>query len=151
MSKIKQLEAEIKGYKNQIQELQSEIKKNEQNYESLRIFKGNVEKSYEEFNNVNNAKKSQLTDIEMVKKNSIAAQRYCDGMNNILNGIGARTVVGAYSGLLFLISGKMQSYINNINRCEMEIKSYNGTIASLDIALQDEKNKGKNEIQGGNK
>ncbi|WP_075718596.1 hypothetical protein [Roseburia sp. 499] len=148
MSRIKQLETEIRGYKNKIQELQSEIKKNEQNYESLRIFKGNVEKSYEEFNNVNNAKKSQLTDIEMVKKNSITAQRYYDGMNNILNGIGTKTVVGAYLGLLFMISGKMQSYMNNINCCETKIKSYNGTIAGLDIALQDAKN---NEKQGGNK
>lgn len=109
MSKISRLENEISGYRSKIQELESEIRKNEQNYDSLQVFKGKVEASHEEFENVNGAKKNSLNDLEEIKKNSVIAQRYQAGMNHVLNGIGSKMVAVAYLGILFQISAKCES------------------------------------------
>lgn len=151
MSKISRLENEISGYRSKIQELESEIRKNEQNYDSLQVFKGKVEASHEEFENVNGAKKNSLNDLEEIKKNSVIVQRYQAGMSHVLNGIGSKMVAVAYLGILFQISAKMREYINNIQHCEEEIRKYRNSITNLNIEIQDARNEERQRQRGGNR
>ena len=148
MRKVRQLEVKISQYQENIQELEAEIRKHEQNYESLRMFKGTVEISQGEFNDITNQRKNILEELEVIEMHSITTQRYSNGMNHVLNGIGAKIVGGVYPALLFEISCKMQSYINSITDCEMEISRYRNTIGSLEADLQEAK---KEEQSGRNR
>lgn len=143
MSKVSRLKNEISGYRKKIQELESEIRKNEQNYDSLQVFKGKVETSQDEFENVNSSKKNSLNDLEAIKGNSVIVQRYKAGMNHILSGTGSKMVAVVYQGILFQIASKMREYINNIDYCEDEIRRYRKCIVNLNVELQDARNEEK--------
>lgn len=151
MKEIRQLEVKISGYQEKIQELESEIRKQEQNYETLRLFKGKVETSHGEFYDINNWRKNALAGVQAVETNSITAQRYHAGMNDILNGIASRIIERVYPALLFEISVKMQGYINVIEERENEISRYRNLIGNLEEELWEARREERNRQNGRNR
>lgn len=149
MKEIRRLEVRISGYQEKIQELEAERRKQEQNYESLRVFKGNVEISHGEFHDINNWRRNTLAELQTVEANSITAQRYHDGMNYILNGIASQIIGCVYPALLFEISVKMQKYINGINDCDVEISRYRNLIENAEAELEEAKKEENNRRNGG--
>ena len=95
-----------------------------------------VLQSQEEFHTINSHKAGMLSGVEEVKENSITAQRYFAGMQNIFYGIGAKSIAAIYTALLTTISAKLKSYENAVNDYEEEIFFCNIKIAELDIQIE---------------
>ena len=151
MKQVHQLEIKINGYQEKIRELEAEIKRLEQNHESLRLFKGNVETSHGEFHDINSWRKNILAGVQSVEANSVTAQRYHAGMEHVLNGIASRIVTCVYPALLFEILVRMQKYINDITDCEAEIGRYWNLIGNAEEELQEAKKEEKNRRNGGDR
>lgn len=87
----------------------------ERAYESLSNFKTTVSHAQEDFYAINSNKSSILSEVANIKENSITAQRYYSGMQNIFSGIGSKIIGVVYSVLLGSISVKLKSYANTVN------------------------------------
>lgn len=108
----------------------------ERAYESLSAFKTTVSQSQEDFHSINTNKSSILSDVANVKKNSITAQRYYTGMQNIFSGIGSKIIGVVYSVLIGSISAKLRSYSNSVNNYEDDIALYDRKIAEIDRQIE---------------
>lgn len=135
------LESQKNSYSSNVGTLEAKLKQLKESYESLRVFKGVVERSGSDFNSANREYRKILTELDVVQKNSITVQRYQEGMNGIFNGVGNKIVLIAYAGLLSKISKKMNEYGESIKQCEEEISKNQKIISELDIKIQDEKRK----------
>lgn len=133
---IPTLEAERQTYINQREQDYQQRTQCEQAYESLCSFKTMVLQSQEEFHTINSHKAGMLSGVEEVKENSITAQRYFAGMQNIFYGIGAKSIAAIYTVLLTTISAKLKSYENAVNDYGEEIFFCNIKIAELDIQIE---------------
>ena len=111
MSSIAGLESEKEWYYEKISEAKAQIKKLENNHDSLSLFKNDATKSSESFYSINSKKNSYLSDIEELKKNSRMSKRYYKGMKGVLDGTGAKIVLVAYSVLLKNVKSKLDDYI----------------------------------------
>jgi hypothetical protein len=123
-----------------ITDIRAKMSKAENAYESLRLFKPVVEKSQGNFNTINSKKGTILDDVKAVK-NCRTATKYYEGMKSVLNGIGAKIVGIAYVTVLLSIGSKLQSYLNTINGCDADIKSYEREIVKIDAKIKAEKEK----------
>lgn len=136
-SMISAYEGEKRSYQTQIDSLRTEESKYIKLYESLRVFKGKVEAAQINFNEINNFKFNMLQELSQVEKNSVAAKKYHENMNNTLEKTGKNVVSSAYTGLMRLISRKIKIYSSEISRCNAEIRSYTTKINSLDGRIRE--------------
>ena len=143
------MELQVRSYQQKITNAEAQTKKCERNYESLRAFKGIVERSQEDFNSVNSKKQSILAEVDAVKKNSLTAQRYSAGMSKVLNGIGSKIVAIAYAGFLYIIKNKLNSYVSAVSSYENQIAGYNKIITNLNKQIEAEKSEELAKAEGG--
>lgn len=135
MSSIADLESEKEWYYEKISEAKAQIKKLENNHDSLSLFKNDATKSSESFYSINSKKNSYLSDIEELKKNSRMSKRYYKGMKGVLDGTGAKIVLVAYSVLLKNVKSKLDDYIKKINKLEDDISRYYERIAAINAEI----------------
>ena len=114
-----------------ISDRKNTIKKSEEAYESLRLFKQVVEESQGGFNSINSGKMAILDDVKYLD-NCRTASEYNKGMSMVLSGIGTKVVGASYTSLLFLMKSKLQSYLNTISNCEADIRTYQRQIEEID-------------------
>ena len=149
VSVIPTLKSKRKKYVNKITNAQQQIAKCEEAYETLIAFKTVVSRSQEDFFTINSSKENILVLVENVKKNSITAQRYHDGMKKIFTGVGSKIVGAVYTVLLSLISAKLKSYLNSVNDYEDDISSYEKKIATIDKQIKAAEKAEKLALEGG--
>lgn len=136
VSVIPTLQSKRQNYVNKKNNACNQIKKCERAYESLSNFKTTVSQAQEDFHAINSNKSSILSEVANVKKNSITAQRYYSGMQNIFSGIGSKIIGVVYSVLLGSISAKLRSYANAVNDYEDDIAVYDRKIAEIDRQIE---------------
>lgn len=137
MDVIAVLQYNRQNYENRIAANQEKIKKYERAYETLSEFKRIAQQSQEDFHMINSDKKSVLSDVWMLKKNSITAQRYYDGIEKEFSGIGTKLVGGVYEVLLFSASSKLKEYLNILDSCESDIETCQKKISDIDKKIAD--------------
>lgn len=113
-----------------------QITRCERAHESLSNFKTTVSQAQENFHAINSNKSSILSEVANVKQNSITAQKYHSGMQNIFSGIGSKIIGVVYTALLGSISIKLRSYANYVNNYEDDIALYDRKIAEIDRQIE---------------
>lgn len=131
-SMIPSLQAQRQSYVNKIADTREEIARYEKAYESLTAFKATVSQSQEEFHSINASKAALLAQVEGVEKNSLLAQQYREGMQNIFDKTAVGVVGTMYVLLLTSISTKLQLYENLLNSYEATLASCHQKIADVD-------------------
>ena len=132
MSIIPELQRKRQAFVNRSLENKQQIQNFERSYESLRNFKGTVERSQDDFHSVNSKKSEILAEVEDVMKNSKTAQRYDAGMKNVFTGVGSKIVGYAYSVFLANISARLRKYEREINTCDNDIAYCSRKINEID-------------------
>lgn len=126
-------------YKQQLDRLNWKVKNIERSYNTLRVFNTTVDGSFQDFNGVISSKKSVLSEVNNIKKNSLIAQRYSEGIGNTCNSIGTKIVATAFKGFLFQLKVKLNSYINNLNDLNSQIEMYKRWINDLELKIEQKK------------
>ncbi len=136
MSVVTELEEERDACMHRINTLNSNIKKRERAYESLRIFKQCVEHSQAGFDCVNSDKQQLLASVSEISTTCKSAKKYSDGMSNTLSGIGVKVVGVTYDAIVISIRLKMAAYVSAIDTYECEINSLETRISQLDRDIE---------------
>ena len=132
MSVIDVLRHEQQQCNKKISDIQGKIRKVENDYDSLLLFKRQVQKSQDEVEALNTAKKGILKDVARVKTNSKVAQGYYNGMKDMLSGIGTKMIPLAFIALLASIDLQLRSYQQKVADYEDDIDKYERKINDLD-------------------
>ena len=122
---------------NRIAANQEKIKKYERAYETLREFKRIAQQSQEDFHMINVNKMNALFELCLLKRNSITARRYYNGIEKEFSGIGTKLVGGVYDALLVSISSKLKEYLSIMDSCDTDIQTCQKKIAELDSRIAD--------------
>lgn len=136
VSVIPTLQNRRQTYVNKIANARNQITRCERAHDTLSAFKTTVTRSQEDFHSINSNKTNVLSGVESVKRNSITAQRYHTGMQNIFSGIGSRIIGVVYTVLLGSISVKLRSYTNSVIEYENDIADYERRIAEIDRQIE---------------
>ncbi len=136
-SVISVLQRKRQEYVNRIVNNRNKIRSCERSHESLSDFKAIVERSQEDFYEVNSGKSVILSEVDLIKQNSRIAQNYYTGMQNIFNGIGSKIIGVVYSVLLSTISIRLKNYVNTVNDCDDDIAYYERKIRDIDLQIKE--------------
>ncbi len=117
----------------------STIRHYEQQYDSLRQFQSVVLESQGSFSTISDNKKKYLSDLRSGAPHCKTADRYCSGMDRVLNDVGVSYVSFTYTTLLSYIADKMQSYLTKIGDLEQDNRSLERRICQLDQQIHAEK------------
>ena len=137
VSEITYYQRQISMSYGQIGDLQGELRRYRNLYDTLRGFQNIVQNSQNNFNSVHNSQKGILKEIDLIKAHNKAASAYYHGMSNILNGIGSKIVILAYSGLLRQVGKLLIQYSNKITECNNEIRSCQRRISNFENEIQE--------------
>lgn len=96
------------------------ILKKENAYESLVRFNQTIASARDSFDGVNSQKKNILQNIDYTRSNCQTAEAYINGMDSLTNGLGKKTVSGAYSTLLRRSKNKLTKYLTDIAELEAD-------------------------------
>lgn len=118
-----------------IRAIEQKISDYEDAYDSLSYFKNAVENSGEDFQGVNNAKLKEVSSLKQISKNCKTAERYLNGSNKTLDGIGGKIVGVSFWGLRQMIEMKRRDYKNKITECEIQKGKYRSELYLVNCAI----------------
>lgn len=125
--------------------LVKKLKKYEKNYESLVAFNRDTAKCRDSFDSVNDVKRTTLEEVKDLRTNCRTAQKYYDGMDDLLDSCGGKLVELAYSKLLQISKSKLSGYWNEvleleeqIEECDRLIEEYTSSINAIENKLEED-------------
>lgn len=113
----------------------------EREYDSLVQFKGNMDSSYNEINIANRNKKNSLEFVKIVYKNCMTAQKYYDGMSDMLDDFNNSIFVRFFDSMRESINIELSQIYQNIQSLEKRNVVIKNRIINLEKELTTEKSK----------
>lgn len=132
MSAVDMLRHKQLQYDQKISNAEAKIRNLENDYDSLVLFKHQVQKSQDEAGSLNSAKSGILDRVADVKANNLVAQKYYKSMKDILSSIGIKLMPMAFSAMVARIDAQLRSYQKKVAEYERDIDDYNRRIRDLD-------------------
>ncbi len=118
----------ITYYQNKVTTTNATITSLENSHESLRVFKGVVQTSSDNFSNVSAKKESVVASLSGIQAHCDCAKEYASGMQMILSSIGYSVVSLNYFNLLLSIQAKLTWYWVEIEYYEAKVVYYKAQI-----------------------
>lgn len=129
MSALETLKATKSYCEQQRAEKQKQLKKYEDEYDSLLAFSNVVEQSHAAFDSANTAKKNSLNRLEPLDAKCASAKEYREGSNQVFVRIGDYVVGKAYGGLDTMVGLRLAS-------CRLMIAAIDVSIDTLDVQIR---------------
>ena len=106
----------------EIEALKAKRSKYEQAYDSLGQFRVSVQNSNGEFSQAISSRKEYLSGLNEPEQYCEPIREYHEGMENVLGGLGGKTVLRVFRWMDDHIGRERQSYRNKINDIDREIE-----------------------------
>lgn len=116
--------------------LERKLAEYEKAYDSLSRFKRMVQSSEERIQATNVGNIRSMQSLESVQLASCTAERYIDGTDSLLNGVGAKIVGVAINALQITINVKLAFYRAQIHSCETQISIQKKTISAIAESIE---------------
>lgn len=103
--------------------------------DSLEQFQISLGRVQSNFGSSNSHMAAKLADLGTMSDRCVSAERYVEGMNNTLDGVGGRVVGVAFTGLGVMVRVRLLWYEGQIDLCDLKIREVEARIRQLRIAL----------------
>lgn len=113
------------------------IRRYEKAYESLRQFRGEECRAQDSFQRINSVKLSRASELYAVSSTCRTAQLYMEGSQRTMDGIGAKIVGAAFTGLDLMVFLKLEEYKRKVRDCENRIAELRRSISMLNSMIDD--------------
>ena len=113
------------------------IRRYEKAYESLRQFRGEESRARDSFQRINSVKLSRASELYAVSSTCRTAQLYMEGSQRTMDGIGAKIVGAAFTGLDLMVFLKLEEYKRKVRDCENRIAELQRSISMLNSMIDD--------------
>lgn len=121
----------------EIADQNQKIRRYEKAYESLRQFRGEESRARDSFQRINSVKLSRASELYAVSSICRTAQLYMEGSQRTMDGIGAKIVGAAFTGLDLMVFLKLEEYKRKVRDCENRIAELQRSISMLNSMIDD--------------
>lgn len=121
----------------EIADQNQKIRRYEKAYESLRQFRGEESRARDSFQRINSVKLSRASELYAVSSTCRTAQLYMEGSQRTMDGIGAKIVGAAFTGLDLMVFLKLEEYKRKVRDCENRIAELQRSISMLNSMIDD--------------
>lgn len=132
----KQIKKQIANYEQQIKKNTVAIKKAEDAYESLTLFKKSILTCQANFATGNSGKLQALESVSQIISNCNPASEYYNGMKKLVNTSGGKIINILLEKLIDSAQDSMRGYLNKVSDLEDENSNLNQKIKKLKQKLK---------------